>query len=82
MNAKMAYKLLLKSPYAFNKIGVRCFEYHDIFVFDMRKKDNIDKQLLDSAFAVDKKTGEIGVFMPVNIPIEDFNSAKEIKDFK
>lgn len=82
MDAKEAYKLLMnKKP---KSIIVSCFEYDTIFVFDIAssKTNGETIEVFDSLYSVNKYTGEIRNFKPIDIPIEEYETGEKIKLFE
>ena len=82
MTAKEAYRILMFSGKAGRRQGVNCFEYKDIFTFELRRNEELDKPLFDSVYSVNKTTKEVKVFSPFNMDVNDYETGKEIKDFK
>lgn len=83
MNSKMAYEIVCKK-YKGHKI-IRCFEYDTIFSFQIVPKDLDESEYgmhLNGLVSVDKKTGDIKTFNPMQIPIEEYRNGREIKEFK
>lgn len=81
MDVKECYKLLVKK-YPNMKV-VSCYEYKDIYVFDLVPSDYNDKNpIMDSSFSVNKLDGIIMTFQPFRMPIDEYLSGKEVKIFK
>lgn len=84
MTANEAYKNLIRKWPEFS--ATSCVEYSGIFVFNVvpigYEKDKRYSKRMNSTIFVDKKTGEVGVFQPFNITVEDYKSGKTIKNFK
>ena len=84
MTSNEAYKIATKhNP---NMLMVKCFEYDTMFVFHMVLKGmtNIGKsdRLLLNPCSVNKQTGEVRSFNPMNISEKEYLRGKEIMDFK
>lgn len=60
-----------------------CYEYDSRFVFEIRQNgvESTDPQF-DSLISVDKTTGEVGVFNPMDIPLEEYKAGVRIDDWK
>lgn len=84
MTAKEAYKRITERFKMWNL--VKCHEYKTIFVFQFVPKDwpkgKPINRLLNSTVSIDKKTGIIKPFNPMEIPLDEFRSGVEITDFK
>lgn len=80
MTVKEAYQILIDNIPDMNVI--RCYEYETLFVFQLVPM-NYDsakstEDLLDSTLSVDKTTGLVRDFKPFHIPVEDYDSGKEV----
>lgn len=80
MDAKTAYLMLTEAYPNTNIIG--CVEYDSIFVFQMIPMSAEDTEYLDGLHSVNKKTGEIDIFQPFDIPLAEYKAGKEVVDFK
>lgn len=84
LNVKEAHKKLLEK-YTKSK-AVKCFEYDSVFVFLIVPKDFDESKgyddLLDTAASVDKKTGLVRNFDPMEMSLEEYNCGREVKNFK
>ena len=84
MTAKQAYELIRNE--LTDLVGVKCFEYENLFVFSMvaekqAHETDVD-ELLDVTYSVDKETGEVRDFKPFHISLDDYRSGKQIADFE
>lgn len=84
MTAKEAYKTITERFTMWELVA--CFEYKSVYVFRFIPK-GFDKtkptnRLMNSLVSIDKKTGVIKPFKPIDIPKAEFRAGKEIKDFK
>lgn len=79
MDAKSAYNSVLAKHEGF-KIK-ECFEYKSIFAFVLEPetaKENAGRRILPM-YSVNKTTGEILPFKPIDLPLEEFQSGRIIK---
>lgn len=81
MNAKECYKIIInKYP---NMKAISCYEYKDIYVFNMVPLDYYEKSIImDSSFSVNKSNGTINVFQPFRMTSDEYLNGKEVKNFK
>lgn len=84
LTANQAYKKLIAKMPTHQMIS--CFEYPDFFVFSAISKtiDVSETQgIYFSALAsVNKKTGEIRSFSPLDISEDEYIAGKEVNDFR
>lgn len=84
MTANEAYKKLLTVNPSL-KI-VKCSEYENLFVFESGPKNDsmLDSKdfLVGNLYSVNKKTGDVRYFTPLDIPIEDYHSGKRVLGYK
>ena len=84
MTAKEAYKAITEKFTMWNLIS--CREYDTVFVFQFIPKSYVKtkatNKLLNSAISINKETGIIKPFRPMDMPISEFRAGKEVKDFK
>lgn len=61
---------------------VSAYEYKDIVVYNLVPNNYIEFgtnfPLLDSAYSINKKTKQIDVFLPLNMPKEEYLNGKKI----
>ena len=84
MSAKEAYKkLIAKWP---DLDAISCRECETVFIFCIVPEGatniNMAKKRMDGLCSVDKKTGKVQTFKPFNIPLKEFRSGKDVKNFK
>lgn len=82
MTAKEAYKLL--QPRLTNKKVVKCTEYDTVFVFQVTP-ENYTKdpdELADCNRSVHKKTGQVKVFQPFDISLDEYKRGELVPDFE
>lgn len=81
MTANDAYFELIKVYPQFNIVA--CYEYDSRFVFEIRQNGvESDEPQFDSLISVDKTIGEVGVFNPMDIPLEEYKAGVQVKDWK
>lgn len=65
-----------------NLVVLSCYEYDSCFVFEAvpSNRANTDAQhmVFDSQIAVNKTSGEIAVFKPFDVPIDEYKRGKKI----
>ena len=81
MIANDAYYELIKVYPQFNIVA--CYEYDSRFVFEIRQNgvENADPQF-DSLISVMKDTGEVDVFNPMDISLDEYNAGVRVDDWK
>lgn len=81
MTANDAYFELIKVYPQFNIVS--CYEYASRFVFEIRQNGvkNTNPQF-NSLMSVDKNTGEIDVFNPMDMPIDEYDAGVQTDDWK
>ena len=65
---------------------IKAFEYKTLFVFQV-VPENFDMTkttdgLLDCLRSVNKETGQVRDFKPLNIPLDEYRNGKELKTFE
>ena len=81
MTANDAYYELIKVYPQFNIIS--CYEYDSRFVFEINQNGvDSDKPEFDSLMSVDKTTGEVSMFNPMDIPLDEYEAGVRIDDWK
>lgn len=83
MIAREAYAILRNNiP---NHEIASCYEYDSIYVFNVYPPDYESRKKqgepFDSLYAVNKNTGKITTFHPLEMSLKEYKSGKEIKDF-
>lgn len=82
MDAKQAYKIISQKIQNDKKID-KCYEYNTVFVFSVVPDNYTGKApLLGNLFSIDKETGEIKSFTPMILTPGEYQTGKEITDFK
>lgn len=81
MDVKKAYSLLV-SRYPNYRV-TKCFEYDSLFVFQViSAKSSVNPdEAMDAMRSVNKKTGEVKVFQPFDIPLAEYKAGKQIVNF-
>lgn len=81
MTANDAYFELIKVYPQFNIVA--CYEYDSRFVFEIRQNGaESDEPQFDSLISVMKDTGEVNVFNPMDIPLDEYNTGVHVEDWK
>lgn len=81
MTANDAYFELIKVYPQFNIVA--CYEYDSRFVFEIRQNGvESDEPQFDSLMSVDKTTGEVSVFNPMDMTVEEYEAGVPVKDWK
>lgn len=81
MTANDAYFELIKVYPQFNITS--CYEYDSRFVFEIRQNGvGSDEPQFDSLMSVDKTTGKVGVFHPMDISLDEYDAGVRIEDWK
>lgn len=81
MTASDAYFELIKVYPQFNIVA--CYEYDSRFVFEIRQNGaESDEPPFDSLMSVMKDTGEVGVFSPLDMTVEEYEAGVRVEDWK
>ena len=76
MDVKKARKIITKKFK--DRTILSCYEYNNLYVFNIVPKTNMDKNQFDKLWSVNKTTGEVINFKPFDISIEDYKNGKRI----
>lgn len=83
MTASEAYKLFAEK-HDVSKMRVRGgMEYASCFVFEAVPLELKNEDVVyDCLYAVDKKTGEQKIFMPMSIPFDEYEAGRKLKPYE
>lgn len=80
MELRDAYNIVVKNFKTM--IVMECIEYSNLFVFGLRDKQNTNNDLFGGRmWSVNKHTGELKPFLPMDISIDDFRNGRKVKRF-